>query len=113
MCLFTTKMTKRRAITSIEKLAPEMRQKLQELYPEGWSNHIRRINKPNGDFFHGITLETDDAVYLVKIPVKVDSKSDLEKEEHRMEKVDSGDARANESADSGNYEEPSENPDKD
>lgn len=106
-------MTKRRAITSIEKLAPEMRQKLQELYPQGWSNYIRRINKPNGEFFHGITLETDDAVYVVKVPVKVDDKSELEKEEHRMYKDASGGDDEDESTDKGSYVEPSENPDED
>lgn len=106
-------MTKRRAITSIEKLAPEMRRKLHELYPDGWSNHLRRINKPNGEFFHGVTLETEDAVYLVKIPVKVDSKSDLEKEAQKMEKVHSSDNGDDETVDKGNFVEPSENPDED
>lgn len=104
-------MTKRRAITSLEKLAPEMLKKLYELYPGGWSDHIKRINKPNGDFFHGIPLETDDTVYLVKVPVKVDSKSDLEKEERKLDGDD--EEESNESQDNQNYVEPSENPDED
>ena len=101
-------MTKKRAITSLEKLAPEMLRKLYELYPGGWSDHIRRVNKPNGEFFHGITLETEDTVYLVKVPVKVDSKSDLEKEDRKLDSEDDEDSGENQKRES--YEEPSENP---
>lgn len=103
-------MTKRRVITSIEKLDPGMLRKLYELYPGGWSNHTKRVNKPNGEFFHGVTLETEDCVYLVKVPVKVDSKSDLEKEEQHTE---SGHDDMERDQDDKEYDEPSENPDED
>jgi hypothetical protein len=101
-------MTKKRAITSLEKLSPELLKKLYELYPGGWSDSIKRINKPNGEFFHGISLETEETIYMVKVPVKVDSKSDLEKEERKMD--GDYDDSSDDSGDSDDYVEPSEDP---
>jgi hypothetical protein len=31
-----------------------------------------RIDKPNGDFFYAVILETEEISYLVKIDVKID-----------------------------------------
>jgi len=76
-------MTKKRIITSIEKVSQDVRNLITEAYPLGWKNNVLRINKPNGEFFHAITLETDDTSYLIKVAVKIDSKTDLEKEEEK------------------------------
>lgn len=77
-------MTKRKIVTSMEKISQELRDRIYEVFPDGWSNHVKRITKPTGDFFYAITVDTEDATYLIKVPVKVDSKSDLEKEEERQ-----------------------------
>jgi hypothetical protein len=106
-------MLKRRVITSLEKLSPETLQRLFQQYPDGWSQHVKRITKPSGDFFHAVALETDEIAYLVKVPVKVDSRSELEKEEEKLEHA--GDFSDNEDSgkgdpDGSSYNEPSENP---
>ena len=74
-------MTKKRIITSIEKVSQEVRDLITDVYPMGWKNNVLRINKPNGEFFHAITLETPEISYLIKVAVKIDTKADLEKEE--------------------------------
>jgi len=74
-------MTKKRIVTSMEKISPELRERIYEVYPDGWIHHVIRVNKPTGDFFHAIAVDTEEVAYLIKVPVKVDSKSDLEKME--------------------------------
>lgn len=67
----------------MDKIPGDLRDLIAETYPLGWKNNVLRINKPNGEFFHAITLETSEISYLIKVPVKVDSKADLEKEEEK------------------------------
>ena len=76
---------KKRIVTSIDKLTPDVLEAIYKKYPDGWVNHIKRIDKPNGEFFHAFTIDMPDISYLVKVNVKIDSKSDLEKEEEKAE----------------------------
>ena len=92
-------MTKKRIITSIEKVSREVRDLISEAYPMGWVNNVWRINKPNGEFFHAITLETDEVAYLIKVAVKVDSKADLEKEDRKGYGINSGDDESDDNTD--------------
>jgi hypothetical protein len=81
-------MITKRVITSMDKIPAEVLKVVMKKYPDGWSNHVRRINKPNGDFFYGITVEMGETAYLIKVNVKVDSKSELEKEEEQQERLE-------------------------
>jgi hypothetical protein len=105
-------MIKKRVITSLEKLSPEMLNRLFEQYPDGWSQYLKRITKPSGDFFHAVSLETEEITYMVKVPVKVDSKSELQKEEEKLENAGGLSGGESDEVQSGesNYKEPSENP---
>jgi hypothetical protein len=76
-------MEKKRIVTSMDKITPEIRKLISETYPYGWKNNVIRINKPNGEFFHAFPLDTPEIAYLIKVQVKVDSKTDLEKEEQK------------------------------
>jgi hypothetical protein len=76
-------MEKKRIVTSMDKITPEIRKLIAETYPFGWKNNVIRINKPSGEFFHAIPLNTPETAYLIKVQVKVDSKTDLEKEEQK------------------------------
>ena len=71
-------MQRKRVIKSIENLTDDVLGALRMKYPEGWSNHIIKVNKGN-DFFHAITLDTEEASYLVRVKVKVDTTSDADK----------------------------------
>lgn len=67
---------KKRVVTSYSNLTPELQDAFKEKYPFGYTDYMIRIDKPNGDFFYGVRLETEDTSYLVKVNVKIDNKSD-------------------------------------
>lgn len=74
--------TRRRVVTNYESLTPELVEALKERYPLGFTDYMTRVDKPNGDFFYGVMLETEDTSYFVKISVKIDDKAkeDIEKD---------------------------------
>ena len=67
-------MNKKRVIISYHNLAPEILDLFKEKYLYGYSEYITKVTKPNNDVIYCVPLETDDAIYMVKIDVKVDSK---------------------------------------
>ena len=71
---------KKRVVTSLEKLTPELLEALKARYPYGFTDHMIRIDKPTGEFFYAVTLETEDTIYLVKVNVKIDTKTEEELE---------------------------------
>ncbi len=71
----TPKAPKRRVVTSFNNLTPELQAMVKEKYPLGFTESMKRIDKPNGDFFYAVPFETDEADYLIKIDVKIDDKS--------------------------------------
>lgn len=57
-----------RLIRSFNTLTDELRDKLQEQYPDGIDNsHIRTVNTPKGETLRVIELRTPEAMYLIKI----------------------------------------------
>jgi len=74
---------KRRAVISYANLSPELLGIIKELYPRGYADYmdeIMKISKPDGTFFHAIKIETPDAIYLVKVDVKIDDYAEVEKD---------------------------------
>lgn len=63
-------------VVSYANLSPEMLKALKEKYPYGFSDHVIKVNTSGDNFFHAVTLETEDANYLVKVNVKIDTKID-------------------------------------
>jgi len=49
-----------------------LRDEVKKQYPNGYTDHMIRIDKGPGDFFYAIVLETEDTSYLIKVDVKVD-----------------------------------------
>jgi len=74
--------SKKRVVVSIENLSEELKEELKARYPLGFNDHLIRINKPSGDFFHSVVLEMTDVTYLVKVKVRVDKNpnEDLDKD---------------------------------
>jgi len=73
--------SKRRAVISYANLSPEIMAAFKEKYPRGYADYmgeIFKVDKPNGSFFYAISLEVPDAIYLVKIDVKIDDYEDAE-----------------------------------
>ncbi len=57
-----------RLIRSFNTLTDDLREKLQEQYPDGIDNtHIRTIATAKGESLRVIELRTSDAIYLIKI----------------------------------------------
>lgn len=72
-------MERIKKVIKFEDLPPDAMQALAKRYPDGWKDFVRKVTKPNGDFFYAIDIDTDNASYLAKVNVKIDSKSDVEK----------------------------------
>ncbi len=75
------KNSKRRAVISYANLSPELMAAFKEKYPRGYADYmgeIFKVDKPDGTFFYAISLEVPDAIYLVKIDVKIDDYEDAE-----------------------------------
>ena len=72
---------KKRAVISYENMSEELMDAFKEKYPHGYADYmgdIFKVDKPDGTSFYAVTLEIPDALYLVKIKVKVDDYEDAE-----------------------------------
>lgn len=57
-----------RRIRSFDTLTDELRDKLQEQYPDGIENrHIKTVSTPKGENLRVIELTTPDVMYLIKV----------------------------------------------
>lgn len=68
------KVNKSRVIISFNKLTQKQILLFSQAYPEGYTSSIQKINKPSGEIIYVVPFETDDAIYMVKMDVKVDTK---------------------------------------
>lgn len=82
---------KKRLIKSLDTLSEDLKELIKRQYPNGYESNITRIVSPKKEQLFVFPLETDDAIYLVKIPVTKNSDGgyDMEKEN----KEDFGDER--------------------
>ena len=69
---------KKRLVISYKNCPAEVLQAIKEKYPLGYGDAIIKVQKPNGDFFHAITLDFEDISYLVKVDVKIDNLTEEE-----------------------------------
>ncbi len=61
-----------RRIRSFDTLTDDLREKLQEQYPDGIENsHIRSVTTPKGETLRVIELRTPDVMYLIKMNAQV------------------------------------------
>lgn len=87
--------SKKRHVVSYENMKPELLAAFNEKYPGGVNDvfdDLVKYPKPDGTSFYAVTIETEDSINLVKIPVKVDDLEDVEKwlegeEEAEVEQV--------------------------
>jgi len=69
---------KKRLVISYKNCPSEVIQAIKEKYPLGYGDEIIKVQKPNGDFFHAITIDFEDVSYLVKVDVKIDNLTEEE-----------------------------------
>lgn len=65
---------KKRVVTSYKNLSPEILEEVKKKYPNGWNDFVIKVEKPTGDFFYAITLDTPEVSYLIKVDVKIDNR---------------------------------------
>lgn len=71
-----------RHIVSYENMSRELAETFAEKYPKGFSDYLPdlvRYTKPDGTPFYAVMLEVPDAIYLIKIKVKIDDADDIER----------------------------------
>lgn len=67
------KNLKKKLIVSYKNLSEELLSLFKETYPEGHSDFVQKTIKPNGEPIFVVPLETEDATYMVKVEVKIDT----------------------------------------
>ena len=65
--------TKKKVIKSLENLSDNLLDLLKEQYPTGYDSAITRITNAKKEPIFVFPLETEDATYLVKVPVTKNS----------------------------------------
>ena len=86
-------ISKKKVIKSLENLSGELIELLNNQYPNGYEGSITRITNAKREPIFVFPLETDDATYLVKVPVtrNSDGEYDVEsKSEDEFDKSDDG-----------------------
>ena len=71
-------MNKKKLVVSYKNCTEEVLEAIKKKYPNGYSDFVIKVQKPNNDFFYAITVDTDDAAYLIKVDVKIDNLTDEE-----------------------------------
>src|SRR5688572_15664568 len=79
-------VSKKRVIKSLDTLPEDLKELIKRQYPNGYESNITRIVSPKKEPLFVFPLETDDATYLVKVPVTKNSDG-----EYDMEKKTKGD----------------------
>lgn len=72
--------TRKKLIINYANATPEVMEAIRLAYPDGWINHTIKVPTAGGGFFFAITADTADASYLIKVPVKIDTKSDKDED---------------------------------
>ena len=72
----TTRKHKKNLIVSYKNLPDEAKEMFKELYPDGYSNHLTKFTKPNGEPIFVVPLDTEDTSYMVKFDVRIDPMGD-------------------------------------
>lgn len=82
--------TKKKIIKSLETLSDDLRELLKEQYPNGYESVITRITNAKKEPIFVFPLETEDATYLVKVPVtkNSDGEYDIEGDGKKKDEFD-------------------------
>ncbi len=82
---------KKRLVVSYKNCPAEVVHAIREKYPLGYGDAVIKVQKPNGEFFHAITIDFEDVSYLVKVDVKIDNLTEEEFEKQFGSNTGGGD----------------------
>ena len=80
-------MSKKRAIVSYDKLSEDMKDRLEDAFPDGFGGGMTQIKTPTGETLDALLWETDEIIYLIKLnkvnkkPVVIPQVEDEEEED--------------------------------
>jgi hypothetical protein len=100
-------VSKKRVIKSLDTLSEDLKELIKRQYPNGYDGNITRIASPKKEPLFVFPLETDDATYLVKVPVTKNSDGGYDMENRTKGEFEdeddfgSGDAISGEDSDTG------------
>lgn len=69
---------KKKLVISMSNASKEVLDAIAIKYPEGWQNSVIKVDLGPEKFFFAITVDTLGNSYLVKVPVKIDTKIEAE-----------------------------------
>ncbi|MBS1488901.1 MAG: hypothetical protein JSS93_00050 [Bacteroidetes bacterium] len=96
---------KKRIIKSLENLSGSLQELLREQYPNGYESSITRITNAKNEPIFVFPLETDDSVYLVKIPATKNSDGGYDVESGKPQEFDdTGDEASDSFGESDDFE---------
>jgi hypothetical protein len=72
--------SKKKVIKSLENLSEDLKDLLRDQYPNGYESSITRITNAKKEPIFVFPLESDDATYLVKVPVTKNSDGEYDVE---------------------------------
>lgn len=107
-------MSKKRAIVTYEKLSEDMKDRLEEAFPEGFGGSMTQIKTPTGETLDALLWETEEIIYLVKLnkitkkPVVIPDEEefdDLPEEDVKSDEMDDLEDDADDDADDDDEEE--------
>ncbi|ASS47272.1 MAG: hypothetical protein A3D31_15615 [Candidatus Fluviicola riflensis] len=102
-------MSKKRSIISYEKLNIEQKKQLLMAFPDGFAGSMTKMTNPiTGEIYDSLLWETEEIIYLVKLPkqtVKSPSVEDDEDDFEEEEDFDKFDGKGDEEDDSTNDDE--------
>lgn len=84
-------VNKKRVIKSLDNLNEDLRDLIKDQYPNGYEASITRISNGKKEPIFVFPLETDDAVFLIKVPVTKNSDGGYDVESGAKEEFDGND----------------------
>lgn len=83
-------ISKKRVIKSLETVTEDLRELMRQQYPNGYEASITRITNAKKEPIFVFPLETDGAVYLIKVPATKNSDGGYDVESGKKQEFDEG-----------------------
>ena len=91
--------SKKRVIKSLESLSQDLRELLRQQFPNGYEASITRISNAKNEPIFVFPLETENAIYLIKVPATRNSEGEYAVESGKKQEFESTEDETNFGAD--------------
>jgi hypothetical protein len=85
-------ISKKKIIKSLENLSGELVELIHQQYPNGYQASISRITNAKKEPIFVFPLDTEDAIYLIKVPVTKNSSGEYDVDSKEEDDLDKDDA---------------------